>query len=92
MRPSPKHLSLDNQNHKQFGNAISRCQGWTPNCVRTGACELDNDCFHDEVSYRRESIKKIQSLYDECSPLVRMCLARAVDTILNEIEIERKRP
>ena len=90
MKPHAKHLSLENQNHEQFGRAISRCQGWTPNCVRTGECEYDGDCFHDEISYRIDAIKKIRALFSESSPLVILALRQAIKTIEAEIEIERR--
>lgn len=31
--------------HDRFGRAILKCEGFTPNCVYSGRCELSGQCF-----------------------------------------------
>lgn len=42
-----KHLEADlsSQDHDAFGKAVSKCKGYTPECVATGKCQQDGDCF-----------------------------------------------
>lgn len=42
------HIESDllNQDHDAFGKAVSKCKGYTPECITTGKCQQDGDCFN----------------------------------------------
>lgn len=44
MRVSERDLSHD-ASSERFGAAISKCEGYTPDCSYSGKCMAEGDCF-----------------------------------------------
>lgn len=38
-------LDLSSQNHDKFANAVSKCKGYTPECIANSKCGRDGECF-----------------------------------------------
>lgn len=88
-RPRESWLALDNQNHEQFGDAMALCQDGSASCVHTGKCTFEGDCFKTQYAAYREAARRIRSLAQEQSVMIRCALIEAADHMETLAQAER---
>lgn len=88
-----KWLALDNEDHDKFASAMLLCQNASGWCVRAGSCFYNGDCFRTDVSAYGEASRKIKTLADNETGLLKSALHEAaahMDTMKQVARLEKR--